>query len=154
MTNGRLKWFCREILGREPILDSFDDKLIIQKTGYIAQIMGIGWNYDYGWYVRGVYSSELTVDLYDHKGKDLKYEPTEQDKKIVEKIKPLAGSLSRTEKYNKAPDAYELVSTVVFAKKAMNLSGEKEIAEFTKKAKPWFEDEHVEKAMKSAERLG
>jgi uncharacterized protein YwgA len=153
MTNERLKWFCREILGREPILDSFDDKLIIQKTGYIAQIMGIGWNYDYGWYVRGVYSSKLTVDLYEQKGKDVRYEPTESDKKIMEKIRPLKDAFSGMETYSKDADAYELASTIVWAKAHKKLDKEKEIKDYVLEMKPWYTEEHIRRAMEKTKDL-
>jgi uncharacterized protein YwgA len=147
MTKERLKWFCREMLGREPNLDSFTDKLILQKTGYIAQIMGIGWNYDYGWYVRGVYSSKLTVDLYELKGKDLQFEPTEKDKEIAGRIKSLKDSLSGMEAYSKDADAYELASTIVWVKAYKGLTEEKEIMDYVKELKPWFTGEHIKRAL-------
>jgi uncharacterized protein YwgA len=154
MTKERLKWFCREILGREPNLDSFEDKLIIQKTGYIAQIMGIGWNYDYGWYVRGVYSSKLTVDLYDQKGKDAQYEPTEKDREIAGKIKSLKNSLSGMETYSKEADSYELASTIVWVKAYKKIAEEKAIADYVKEVKPWYTKEHIERAMSYVDGLG
>ena len=45
-------------------MDSFDDRLILQKAVYLAQQAGIPLGYHYYWYLRGPYCRELTADAY------------------------------------------------------------------------------------------
>jgi uncharacterized protein YwgA len=150
---GRLKWFCKEILGKEePNLDSFDEKLTIQKSVHIAQSMQIGWTYDFGWYVRGMYSSQLTVDLYNLRGKKFEYAPTEKDRTILEKIKPIASILKDIPMHNKPKDAYELVSTVIRATKERGMKTDEEIKKYLNQVKPWYTDEHLERALNYVKR--
>lgn len=148
---GRLKWFCREILGRDVNLDAFKEKLMIQKATYITKQIGMDWDYVYGWYVRGVYSSKLTVDLYHLKDPDPAYAPTPEEKAVMEKIKPIKTLFAGLSKFKDMEDAYELVSTIVYAKKHKQMTNTEEIMEFTKNVKPWFEDEHIERAMRYAD---
>ena len=51
-------------LGRPLKVDSFDDRLILQKTIYLVQAKGIHLGYYYKWYLHGPYCSSLTKDLY------------------------------------------------------------------------------------------
>lgn len=45
-------------------MDSFDDRLILQKAVYLTQQAGIPLGYHYYWYLRGPYCRELTADAY------------------------------------------------------------------------------------------
>jgi uncharacterized protein YwgA len=45
-------------------MDSFDDRLILQKAVYLAQQADISLGYHYYWYLRGPYCRELTADAY------------------------------------------------------------------------------------------
>ena len=150
---GRLKWFCREILGREIDLDVFEEKLTIQKATYITQQLGMRWDYVYGWYVRGVYSSKLTVDLYEQKNLNPAYEPAAEEKAVMERIRPIKTLFSGLSEFKNMQDAYELVSTIVYAKKHKQMTKKEEITGFTKNVKPWFSDEHIERAMEYVEEL-
>ena len=51
-------------LGRTLKVDDFDDRLILQKTVYLAQAKGVHLGYYYKWYLHGPYCSSLTKDLY------------------------------------------------------------------------------------------
>ena len=51
-------------LGMDPSMDSFDERLILQKTIYLLQQMGIHLGYRFSWYLRGLYSRELTADVF------------------------------------------------------------------------------------------
>lgn len=42
---------------------TFQKRLIIQKTVYLLQLMGVTFGYDFTFNVRGVYSNELTEDM-------------------------------------------------------------------------------------------
>ncbi len=45
-------------------IDSFEDRLILQKAVYLAQTAGINLGYYYQWYLYGPYSPSLTQDEY------------------------------------------------------------------------------------------
>jgi uncharacterized protein YwgA len=45
-------------------IDSFQDRLIMQKAVYLAQAAGVNLGYYYQWYLYGPYSSSLTRDEY------------------------------------------------------------------------------------------
>jgi len=44
---------------------SFNDRIISQKMIFILQEMGLGTNYNFKWYLYGVYSSELAQDIFE-----------------------------------------------------------------------------------------
>jgi uncharacterized protein YwgA len=46
-------------------VDSFDDRLILQKTVYLLQQAQVHLGYRFRWYIRGPYSSGLTEDVFD-----------------------------------------------------------------------------------------
>ena len=46
-------------------LNSFLDRLKLQKAVYLIQLTGIDLGYRFSWYIRGPYSSELTKDLFN-----------------------------------------------------------------------------------------
>ncbi|RKX92533.1 MAG: hypothetical protein DRP84_09865 [Spirochaetes bacterium] len=142
----RLKWFCNEILRRKLSLDDFDDKLIIQKAVYIAQKLGMDFNYNFGWHVRGVYSSALTVDIYEINDQDLEYSPSPKEREIAEKlltIRNVFGHISRT---------FELISTVMYAREDRGMK-DSEITEFVKIVKPWFSEKEIERAIQESYKL-
>jgi len=144
----RLKWFTRQILGKDIDLDSFDEKLMIQKAVHISQHLGMPWGYEFGWYVRGMYSSQLTVDLYGLWNQDPRYDPTEKDHSILAKLKSSENILEGTPMHSRPKDAYELVSTVIRATKERGMKTDEEIKEYINQVKPWYTDEHIEKALK------
>lgn len=51
-------------------LDSFNDRMALQKTIYLCQQAGVHLGYRYNWYLRGPYSPDLTRDAFDLKAKE------------------------------------------------------------------------------------
>lgn len=51
-------------LGLEFKIDTFEDRLILQKAIYLAQAGGVHLGYYYQWYLHGPYSPSLTRDEY------------------------------------------------------------------------------------------
>ena len=45
-------------------MDSFDNKLAIQKITYLAQAYGIDLGYDFEWYLRGPYCKQVSDDAH------------------------------------------------------------------------------------------
>jgi uncharacterized protein YwgA len=153
MAKQRIKWFYTEVLGKEVDLDSFDEKLMVQKAAFIAQKLGLNFGYVFGWYVRGVYSSKLTVDMYELRNTEPTYKPTKQDLTILNKVKPVADILEGTGMYEKPGDAYELTSTVLWAQKDRPMKTTEEITQYTKTMKPWFKDDHINKALQYTKQI-
>ncbi len=48
----------------EPRLDTFAERLVIQKAVYLAQAAGVNLGYPFRWYLRGPYSPELASDVF------------------------------------------------------------------------------------------
>jgi len=48
-------------------LDSFEQRLMIQKKVYLTQLTGLDLTYRFGWYLHGPYSRELTSDAFRSK---------------------------------------------------------------------------------------
>jgi len=55
---------CFHILGLEPNMDVFDDRLRLQKIVYLLWGYGIYLGYGFNWYVHGPYSPKLADDGY------------------------------------------------------------------------------------------
>lgn len=53
-----------DALGVSLDLRTFDERLIVQKTVYLAQAAGVDRGYSFRWYLRGPYSPELTRDAF------------------------------------------------------------------------------------------
>jgi uncharacterized protein YwgA len=66
MNRGRilLKLVLDEAGARELSLDTFADRLSLQKRVYFIQLSGIDFGYRYNWYLRGPYCPALTRDAF------------------------------------------------------------------------------------------
>jgi len=53
-----------DAIGLPVRLDTFDDRLIVQKAVCLAQALGVDLGYDFNWYLRGPYSPALTRDAF------------------------------------------------------------------------------------------
>jgi len=76
-------------------LDKFNDRLRLQKLGYLAQALGASGGFTFSWYLRGPYSSSLTRMLYDEEEIGLlgkKQQLSAGEKKIVQNLKKLLGN--------------------------------------------------------------
>ena len=142
----RLRWFSHEILGRDLDVDCAEDKQIIQKAVFLAQSLKMDFDYKFGWHVRGVYSSPLTVDLYEIKDADSNYTPTEQEKEFTRKLSSVKGALGDPNK------SFEIISTIMYAETSRGMN-RAEIIEFIKKVMPWFTNREIKIAMVASERL-
>lgn len=142
----RLKWFSHEILCRDLNVDCAEDKQIIQKAVFLAEVLNMDFDYKFGWHVRGVYSSPLTVDLYEIRNADSNYTPTEEELEFVRKLSSVKGALGDPNK------SFEIISTVVYAKNTRGMNKE-EIIEFIKKVMPWFTSREIKIAINISEKL-
>jgi len=78
-------------LGLRPEISKYEWRFIIQKTTYLAQVLGITTNYLFTIYVSGPYSKELADDYFQHITKveslETEYDLTPEDITILERIK-------------------------------------------------------------------
>src|SRR5690349_21463644 len=58
-----LKLFLDEVSVRLD-LSTFEQRLLIQKKTYLAQLTGFDLRYRFAWYVHGPYSRQLTYDVF------------------------------------------------------------------------------------------
>jgi len=58
---------CLKELNFRPRIDSFEHRLLIQKTVYLLQLKALKSGFEYNLYARGPYSPELTDEIYSHK---------------------------------------------------------------------------------------
>jgi uncharacterized protein YwgA len=92
-----LKLILGELGMDKPQLDSFTDRLCVQKYVYLTQVVGLGLGYRYNWYLRGPYSPALTQDAFAlpeeiQSGEDdfEDYELTDEARSNMECVKALA----------------------------------------------------------------
>lgn len=73
-------------MGKTLTMDTFEDRLEVQKIPYLAQVYGINLNYVFSWYLRGPYSKQVTKDGYDMEKLSNVSVPTdmENDEKVRE----------------------------------------------------------------------
>lgn len=94
-------------LGIKPNLDSFENKLIIQKTACLLKMLGFDINYTFSLYVRGPYSKDLTQDLYNNLNPS-KGKVSKNEKEKLKKFKEIT---------EMDPKYLELMATYVFLEK-------------------------------------
>ena len=62
---------CAESLEVNLDMDTFDNRLLLQKSIYLMQVFGVDIGYRFGWYLRGPYCSDLTktgFEVKEHMG--------------------------------------------------------------------------------------
>jgi hypothetical protein len=75
---------------RIPIsLDTFRDRLLLQKAVYLIQLVGIDMGYRFSWYLRGPYSSVLTDNLFELKSDYRLYDDLSSRYDLADDIIPL-----------------------------------------------------------------
>ena len=85
----------RVLRGMDAInLDRFNNRLKLQKLGFLAQEMGVDGGFPFSWYIRGPYSSSLTSTLFMGEEVDAFNEPirlTEREQNVVNNLQHLLG---------------------------------------------------------------
>ena len=133
-----------------PIVDNFEDKLIIQKMVCLLKLMGTDTDlgYPFSLYVRGPYSPELTADLYNNKDmvNNLKtdYVISEKEKQQLHVLYEISDNLDST--------LLEIMATYAFF--VMDLhNNEKEALINLKKLKPFYSESRIAVGVSRAKQL-
>lgn len=143
----RLLAFLKEI-NFKPSLENFEDKLKVQKTVCLLELLGVDLGYPFSLYVRGPYSPSLTKELYDHEEIVNKcqsdYIPTEEEKKILHSIEELSNGLN--------PTMLEIMATYAYLIKELN-NDEKEAIMNLKKLKSFYSEANIAIGVSRAKQL-
>lgn len=126
-------------------VDSMDQRVLVQKKFYIAQVLGAKFGYKFTWYLRGPYSKNLTANVYDILSQDLDeldgYELSEKACNICDKVNNLE---NENTVHLSVSDWYELLASIVFLRDNYGIDGLKDkrsIKSKLKELKPWYTDE-------------
>ncbi len=133
-------------------MDTFDDRLILQKAVYLAQEAGVKLGYFYNWYLRGPYSSALAEDAFSvnvaiagENDESEAYELANEQLKDLERI----GELVKEQNRAGLARRLELLASVHFLIDRKQVSGRdpKTIVERLKKFGKDFDEVDVSDAL-------
>ena len=144
-----------EGLGVSLDLSCFNERLIYQKTIYLAQAAGINLGYYYHWYLHGPYCSPLTSDGYDIKTETAskeweEWQLSEASRTKLGEIKPIFSEPDR----QKLADKIELFASVHFLIDREQVK-DRDVAEITatlRRFKKPFNKDQVRNALRDLEK--
>lgn len=134
-------------------IDDFDNRLKLQKIGFLAQELGADTGFTFNWYRRGPYSPSLTRMLYSAEElgalKLAKLELNASEKRIVTALKDLLGNNIEN------PRALELIASVWYLLPRPLPSGREvdQILELLLEHKPQFTREELREALQKVLRF-
>jgi len=107
---------CFKEVGFKPNVDSFQDKLVMQKAVCLMELLGFDTGYGFSLYVRGPYSPNFTSDLYENKESVRELRTTErltsEEKELISKIHEISNHFN--------PTMLEIMATYAFLVKKLN----------------------------------
>jgi uncharacterized protein YwgA len=127
--------FLKE-LGLTPNVDSFEDKLKIQKIVCLLELMGEDISYKCSLYIRGPYSPGLTKDLYENRKEveSLKTSYTLSSEDIEKAVRIKEATADGLDS-----KMLEIISTYLFLERKLNKDYKNALIEL-KKLKPFYSD--------------
>jgi hypothetical protein len=158
--------YYHELFNAPVDMQNFEDRLLLQKRVYFLQEFGIPFEYSFGWYIRGPYSSELADDGFENESiSKLSYTNWEhfsqylpktesEDGAALEKAGRFFDSLRECARTNGIPEdrLLELSSSLHFVT-ANWYSGDYAAASSRlRKLKPGFSDREIELAQQLLEK--
>ncbi len=123
-------------------MDTFEDRLRMQKLVYLAKSFGVKLDYGYNWYLHGPYSRELTRDLYEiTQNRSVAEEPLSQNEtRKIDQLKSFLG------KDSESPDRLELLASIQYLKdvgKSVDAS-DQEILQVLREKKRYFSEQEIQ----------
>jgi uncharacterized protein YwgA len=133
----------KAILEKDLNMDSFEDRIRLQKIVYILKHAGLGFRYSFGWHIRGPYSPDLADDGYSYKENKEKmafsYSFSENEKRIIAQVKTIS-------EYLKIEENSELLASLLYLSNLLGVTDDK-LKDELKLRKPRFSDEEIDKAL-------
>ena len=146
-------------------LDTFSERLCMQKKVYLVQVAGLDLGYRYNWYHHGPYCPSLTQNVFTLKDEirdeeeDYKnYDLSDRAKECIKKAKEIWEFPTDVE-INES-EWVELLGSIHYLKKIAYWPGGKvekaKLVNVLLKAKPQFKDreDHIDKAWERLEKYG
>jgi len=133
-------------------MKTFDERLILQKTVYLAQQKGITLGYHYSWYLHGPYCRDLTADAFATRSEiPAGWFLDEPSKSILAELK----AFFSTFKKDKAR-RFEMLGSVLFAIKTgqAKASDTPKITKLMKDAGKNFSEQEVNETVKTLQSKG
>lgn len=128
--------------------ESFQDRLILQKTIYLAQEAGVHLGYYFNWYLHGPYCSALANDAFSVDPESEEFKEWKLDASSHDKLTKLS-ELMRLEAREALAKKMELLASVHFLIRRKQVSGENssEIASTLKEYDKHFSEDNVREAL-------
>ncbi len=142
----RLQFLFKESYHSELDMNSFDDRVKLQKLIFLLRSEGIEFDYHFNWYIRGPYSPRLAEDgfsLEKHlRRSNLHYEATKKELDVLKKIKKAHHLIDDS-------NSAELVASYLF----LEPHYKDKTAEELNLRKPRFDMQQIKKTMTSWKQL-
>ena len=129
-------------------VDSFSDRLLLQKRMFFISMLGMDLGYTHTWYIRGPYSPALTKDAFEIRneeqggGQPILMRLPENVSKSVKNVISLFG-----DKWNN-PSEMELLASLYYLAKTRNTSEPSVLAEKLTSLKGHYSQEDAERGIK------
>ncbi len=148
----RVQMVCsmfQPITGQPLDIGKYENRLMLQKIVYLAQSAGLGFGYNFSWYLRGPYCSELTKDYFDL----VDAKPTIRPGSFIGREKSIIDALKGNFSKEVASDTgLELLGSLVFVIRDMHVSQKAAAIEKLRSLKPWFTAEEIKEVYEKMEK--
>jgi len=132
------------VIGKLPSTETYEERLLWQKVGYIAQQLGTSLDdYIFSWYLAGPYSPGYTAVLFNSSHiADMALDYTLTDY-VKRKIEPMKEIVENTPIDMSIPKWFELIASLLFIKNNSGLNKKNDILKKLTRKKPFFNDEGI-----------
>ena len=138
-TKGKLA-ACLCALGINPRMETFSERKLLQKLGYLLKRFGIDFRFGYSWYLHGPYSPDLTRMLFEMVETSPRPERlSDLELTTIEKLKSFLGD----DMYSS--DNLELLVSIDFLRRKARRVGasDSQVLAVLKKTKPYFTERQI-----------
>ena len=139
-----------KMLGSEAKLDTLSDRIKLQKSVYLSEMVGIDLDIPFTWYIYGPYSPELARIMFGKtQGSSSNFSDSQTNKRKIELLKSIL------EKMIDSSSRLELIASVHYIltlAKKQKISGEK-VKSIIKDIKPQFEKNEIEECLLIAKKF-
>ncbi|MDO8537401.1 MAG: hypothetical protein Q7S21_00790 [archaeon] len=136
INSAKLKYLFKKLTDKELDMRDYINRLMLQKIVFLLQSSGISFGYNFTWYLKGPYCSQLTKDAFavtTETVNNVEFEKNEEEK-ILRLKKHFTNELKNDKEL-------ELLGSLVFIRNNMQIKSESEIKEKLVALKPWYSKE-------------